>query len=214
MSDEEIRDGDLTPLEKDLASLTPRADRLDPGWGDYLAREAELLGSPRPDDGRLKTCPTAGACPYCGRKATRRWAWPAAFSAMTAVAATLFVALLVGQVADVPPVGQASPLAHDNSAAQTPQPSPENTGQPTTLVQHRPDPSANPQPAPLAAPDSAPGPIAAIPRHGWRLSGPALLESQWPRPAPNAKSSLAEVAGVPPSYRQLLGQYLGQPEGY
>ena len=219
MSEREIRDEELTPFESDLASVAPRAGGLDPGWGDYLAKEAELLGSRGPEG-----YPADQACPYCGRRVNgrfRRWAWPAAFSAMTAVAATLLAALLVGQVSNAPAVGQASSLAQ-TTPPQSSQTGRENIGQAGTPVQRGPDSPANPKPALPVGPDSMFAPLAAVPRHGWRLSGSAAPELQWLAepirgplpPTPKAKSSLAEVAGVPLSYRQLLGQFLGQPEGY
>jgi len=70
MSQEENQPEDLKALEAALAALVPRGDRLDRDRLMFLAGQA------------------AGSQP---RAARHRWAWPAAFSAMTAAAASLLV---------------------------------------------------------------------------------------------------------------------------
>jgi hypothetical protein len=74
MSHEENRPEDLKALEAALAALVPRGDRLQRDRLMFLAGRA---AASRP-----------------GAAVSRRWAWPAAFSAMTAVAASLLVMLV------------------------------------------------------------------------------------------------------------------------
>ncbi len=95
MFGDEKENEDLKTFEEALASLRPRADGLDPRWRFLLAQEATLNQNLSGGDSQV-----AGQflCSRCGavssrRGDKRRWAWPAAFSAMTAVAAALLVAL-------------------------------------------------------------------------------------------------------------------------
>lgn len=103
MSNQENQNEDLSALEAALSELRPRADRLDPRWPSRLAEE---FANPRGTHVLLKHSPRdcdnpAGhefLCIHCGSAAevvgrTRRWAWPAAFSTMSAVAALLLVML-------------------------------------------------------------------------------------------------------------------------
>jgi hypothetical protein len=95
MSDHENQDEELKAFEAALGSLRPRADGLDRRWRFLLAEEAAFNRS-LPDDEVLAAARVV--CTRCGGALARgrvRWAWPTAFSAMTAVAAVLFVALLV-----------------------------------------------------------------------------------------------------------------------
>ncbi|HUT92254.1 MAG TPA: hypothetical protein VMY37_22355 [Thermoguttaceae bacterium] len=69
---------DLKAVEDELASLRPRDDRLDRERLAFLAGQASVGGRSA----------ERGA-------AAARWAWPGACAGMTAVAATLLVALLV-----------------------------------------------------------------------------------------------------------------------
>ena len=118
MSDKEYENQgeDLTAFEAALGSLRPRGDRLDPRWRSLLAKEAALMSplppgesqgegnmSPLlPGEGQGEGCKLSGGhrfiCVRCGREAPTnqgvgRWAWPAAFSTVTAVAAILLVML-------------------------------------------------------------------------------------------------------------------------
>jgi hypothetical protein len=68
---------DLKSVEAQLASLFPRVDRLDRDRLIFLAGQASSAGPEWP-----------------GRGVVRRWAWPAAFSAMTALAASLAMMLV------------------------------------------------------------------------------------------------------------------------
>jgi hypothetical protein len=76
MSQEEHRFADLTAFEAALASLTPRVEGFDRERLFFLAGQASVL----PAEGTAR-----------GRRAD--WGWPAAFSAMTAVAASLLIML-------------------------------------------------------------------------------------------------------------------------
>jgi hypothetical protein len=97
MFGEEKQSEELKAFEAALASLRPQTDGLDPRWRSLLAKEATL-------NEKLSTDETLAAGPFLcsrcggalsGRRDKRRWAWPAAFSAMTAVAAALLVAVVV-----------------------------------------------------------------------------------------------------------------------
>jgi hypothetical protein len=92
MSPEEKLPEELKAFEAALASLTPSADRLSRDRVMYLAGQAAL--SATEGDSPIFSAKKSGQSPM----PKTRWAWPAAFSAMTAVAATLAV-LLVSQPA-------------------------------------------------------------------------------------------------------------------
>jgi hypothetical protein len=85
-------------FEAALRSLRPRADALDRRWRFLLAQEAAFNNSLPENEvqaaGR-SVCTRCGGTLSPGRSRQSRWAWPTAFSTMTVVAATLFVALLV-----------------------------------------------------------------------------------------------------------------------
>ena len=92
-----------------LAALRPRAGRLDCRWRSLLAKEAALTATivgdatlPSPfgrgagGEGCVDPAGHRFMCIHCGSDArvvrgAGRWAWPAAFSGMTAVAAVLLV---------------------------------------------------------------------------------------------------------------------------
>ena len=121
MFDNENQDEDLKAFEASLGSLRPRADGLDRRWRFLLAQEAALngnLGDSRlcfsitslddepvsPEDQaetdvmlkhNLPICVRCGGAVSNAHNSKRRWAWPTAFSGMTAVAAALLVALVV-----------------------------------------------------------------------------------------------------------------------
>jgi hypothetical protein len=76
--EEEKRIGDLKEIEAALASLVPRADRLDRDRLMFLAGQASVVR--RGQDRVVRVA---------------RWAWPSAFAATSAVAAGLLVALLM-----------------------------------------------------------------------------------------------------------------------
>ena len=115
MSSDENHEEDLTHVEAELASLVPRRDRVDPGWGSFLAAMAsrntsQSVAQGRPAETAACESPSGHVfvCIYCGKggpRSTRlpRWAWPASLAAMTSAAAILLVMLLAQpdqQVAD------------------------------------------------------------------------------------------------------------------
>jgi hypothetical protein len=104
MSDKEKTPEELKPVEAELAALRPRRDRFDPQWRDFLAKAADLNAAPANAATNRPACSAPGdhlfLCVYCGVgqprvSRVRRWAWPAAFSAMTAAAAVLLTMLSV-----------------------------------------------------------------------------------------------------------------------
>ena len=122
-------------FEQALSSLVPRAARLDRDRLMFLAGQAALLPLPL-GEGRgvglgkgqehgEKSCGSAALTLTLSQRERgpeRRWGWPAAFSAMTAVAATLLVMVvnrpaprvierIVRVPIDAPPVVAAAPLA-------------------------------------------------------------------------------------------------------
>jgi hypothetical protein len=103
MFGEEKQSEDLKAFEAALAALRPRADGLDPRCRFLLAQEATLNQNLPASDALAAgqfICSRCGAA-SSGRGAGRRWAWPAAFSAMTTVAAVLLLALVVRVVSPV-----------------------------------------------------------------------------------------------------------------
>jgi hypothetical protein len=98
MSDNENQDEDLKAFEASLAALRPRADGLDRRWRFLLAQEAALNGHLSDNDvlaAGQSICVRCGGAVSVGRRDKHRWAWPTAFSGMTAVAAALLLALVV-----------------------------------------------------------------------------------------------------------------------
>ena len=115
MSDRKNQDEDLTPFERALASLGPRADGLDGRWlavSAETARQAAAVDAASQGPGQPACESPAGhqfVCLHCGRAgpsdsgastptAARsrmgRWAWPAAAAVMTGVAAVLLAMLV------------------------------------------------------------------------------------------------------------------------
>ena len=101
-------DPDMKAFEAALAALRPCADRLDSRWRSLLAEEASqtaaILPSPAGRGAGGEGCVNPAGhrflCIHCGSEAPatpriRRWAWPTAFSGMTAVAAVLLMMLAV-----------------------------------------------------------------------------------------------------------------------
>ena len=111
MSGQENQNEKLTSFEKKLAAMRPQSGRFDSEWRTLLAQEAAGDNAARLDAdvpfSSPSTCCGGSAqhqfvCIQCGcefqasrRREKRRWAWPGAFSGMSIVAVTLFVALLV-----------------------------------------------------------------------------------------------------------------------
>ncbi len=193
----------LKAIEAELASLTPRTDRLDRERLIFLAgRQSAAAGEVSP--------------------AKRRggWGWPAAFAAMTAVAAGLLVMLWSRPEApgDVPFVVVPPERALDDGAAP-PQESPESLPDEGHV-----EPPPVPQ-EPPAEPTSRRSLLAAVGldwirpsargKLGPEASYPRLLDrvlageiDDWPLPAPGWGG---RRASAPVSYRELLNKELGSP---
>jgi hypothetical protein len=129
MFGEEELSEELKAFEAELASLRPRADGLDPRWRFLLAQEARLNENVPAGEALAAgpfLCSRCGSA-LSGRRGKRRWAWPAAFSAMTTVAAALLLALLarIEPQAVTPGSGEnalpvAAPLAEDRADLHSP----------------------------------------------------------------------------------------------
>lgn len=132
MSPDEGKEGllpELTAIEAVLASLAPRTDRLNRERLMFLAGQASAAARP-------ERC-----------RAWTRWLWPAAFSAMTAVAAMLLVMLVVqpGQIARhgadrtaLAPAPSAEAKTAQDAGAASMQLSPEKRAEPSPDDEARP----------------------------------------------------------------------------
>ena len=125
MAQEQNQNEDLKAFEAALAALTPRADRLDRERLMFLAGQA-MAEARQGQPGRQTSCTVADGTPT-GPAAPRRWPWPAAFAAMTAVAASLLVAILirpaqvvervVERIVEVPAPQAVAGLVHEDGNA-------------------------------------------------------------------------------------------------
>jgi hypothetical protein len=95
--------GKLKPLEARLAALSPCPDRLDRDRLMFLAGQASLV------DAKFERVRTLGSRLESG-------VWPAAFVAMSAVAATLFVMLVGARERFAPPASSAAVSGHSDRA--------------------------------------------------------------------------------------------------
>lgn len=169
MSEQENKDADLTPFEAALASLAPRVEGFDRQRLMYLAGRESALRELR------------------GGRRVGRWAWPAAFATMTAVAASLLVMVCIRPgptiiVRETPPMT----VAQQTDAIRP-------TGQAA---------------APKQPNDRANGDTYAELRQQMLRYGPELY-----RPRPAADSVGIAVAQGPLTYHELLEQLLGdQPQ--
>ena len=194
---------DLKAIEAELASLSPRTDRLDRERLIFLAGQQSVAS------GDISPARHGG-----------HWGWPAAFAAMTAVAATLLAMLLLwpetpGEVRFVE-VPVESPGDHDLATdGKLPARPPED---------RRVEPSPEPrEPSAEPVPRSS---LFALVGLEWmqrydrdrfspdsrypRLLDQVLAEGidSWPSPAPVGG---AKRASAPVPYRELLNQELGNP---
>jgi len=150
-SDFRLPTSERAPLEAMLSSLAPRAAQFERDRLMFLAGQASVLPLPLgegrgegfgkgPEQGE-ESCGGAALTLTLSQRETgpeRRWAWPAAFSAMTAVAATLLVMVvnrpeprvierIVRVPIDAPSVVAAAPLAereHSEIESERPLPAP------------------------------------------------------------------------------------------
>ena len=211
---------DLKAIEAELASLSPRTDRLDRERLIFLAGQESVLAK----GGMKGTVPFSlrenRDSPLRENRDSPRLFWPAAFAAMTTVAATLLVMLLLRpetpaevRFVEVPAESPGDrDLAPDGKLPARPpedrpvEPSPEPR-----------EPSAEPAPRSslfasvgwdwLQLSDRGQlGPEASYPR----LLDKVLKEGidDWPLPAPVGG---ARRASAPVPYRELLNQELGKP---
>jgi len=84
----------MKAFEAALASLVPRTDRLDRDRLMFLSGRASVVGisaETSAREGATGVSPVPGGAYGQDARATRQWAWPGAFAAMTALAATLLV---------------------------------------------------------------------------------------------------------------------------
>ena len=193
---------DLKTFEAELATLVPRTDRLDRDRLIFLAGEQSAAAS--------------------NRRATahRGWVWPAAFSAMTAVAATLAMIVLlrpqpqvVVRLVEVP----AEPVVAED-------PSPSETIEPAlSEPEHAEPPNDSPADVPGAGgsifwaliglpwpPDRpAAWPNSTRPNPRQELQILAEGRDPWPRPAATATQS-TKPQTVPIPRRQMLKQMLDE----
>jgi hypothetical protein len=98
MFDNEEQDGELKAFEASLGGLRPRADGLDRRMRFLLAQEATLnrdLQDSEVQLGRQFVCVRCGGVVANPNNGKRRWAWPTAFSGMTAVATALLMMLVL-----------------------------------------------------------------------------------------------------------------------
>ena len=205
-AEEENRLDDLKEIEAALASLVPRGDRLSRDRLMFLAGQASVGGrtgamaTPGTDRRLVAPCtprrnmPTTsvGMAPSRGA----RWAWPSAFAAMSAVAASLLVALLVR-----PETGSGNRIADASTPGQPP---PENASVPGRT------PASG-----LQTPDSG---LSTYPE-GTALRFPRSRDSYHELLArvldrgldawkPPAGSGVTVTAAAPATYRELLETFL------
>ncbi len=190
MSEHKEQSSEMTSFERDLAALAPRVGGFDRERLIFLAGQAAALR----DSG-------AGVSPagYSagGTPAPRmRWAWPAAFSAMTAVAAALLVMLCTRPTATVATSGQKdsrASIAKLEPAAKTTdsQPQSESQAAPTQREEDIAD---------ATFPESDPALRVELRRHGIDFSKPRVIASDSP----------TVIAKAPMTYFELLSRLQGK----
>ena len=161
MSEEE----GLKAFEAALASLVPRTDRLDRDRLMFLAGQASVAGvsaETSTSEGATGVSPVAGKEHGQDARATRGWAWPVAFSAMTAVAATLLVLLLTQP--GPPMIGKGAPEDRGSVESPVAPESPRRDTPPAGVPpEHRlPDWPESPRPGPGGTTVLALGPIGRV----------------------------------------------------
>jgi len=212
-AEEENRLDDLKEIEAALASLVPRGDRLSRDRLMFLAGQASVAGrtdamaTPGTDRRLVAPCtsrrnmPTTsvGVAPARGA----RWAWPSAFAAMSAVAASLLVALLVR-----PETGSGNRIADASAPGQPP-------AERAAVPDRTPASSLQPPDSGLRTPDS----VLSTHPEGTALRFPPSRDSYHELLArvldrgldawkPPAGSGVTVTAAAPATYRELLETFL------
>jgi hypothetical protein len=202
MSSEEELSPELKSFEAELASLSARTDRLDRDRLMFLAGQA-----------------SAAQKPAAGRLFGSAWAWPVALGAMTTVAATLLVALLVQPQPEIVERLIEVPSERPNRAVA-------GIDDRRAGASDRSERQPSPSPQEFTVPAPPPGRLVSVydgPRGqaDWTLlpaKAPyAQLRDQvlargldWWTPSP-IRSSDPERAAAPATYRNVLESLLGQP---
>jgi hypothetical protein len=216
MSGEEERRDELTAFEDALASLRPSGDHLDPRWREFLAKQASLTAAIASGQcSELLEALSQGygaadgalVCAFCGRsgptpKGVRRWRWPAAFAAMTTVAATLLVMLAIRPGAQVAggPEGAVSPKAVREKSEVPAKPSPEVTPTRSELAARTAAPRHDPRLSRRA-------PAAAYPQLRDRIMEQGF--NAWETPSGGSDEDW-QMAGASLSSRELLDRLLNE----
>ena len=179
---EEKRFEDLKDIEAALASLVPRGDRLSRDRLMFLAGQASVVH--RGQDGAERAA---------------RWAWPSAFAAMSAVAASLLVALLVR-----PETGSGDRIAHVSAPLP---PSAEKPavadGTPSSIV-HPPDSILRTPDSRLTVHVQATSLRFPPPRDSYHELLARVLDRGLDAWKPPAGSGATVPAAAPATYRELL----------
>ena len=194
MSREEERSEDLKAFEAALAALFPRVEGFDRERLIYEAGRASGRAESR--ERRVESQePGRRRSALDSRPSTlRHWAWPGAFSAMTAVAATLLAMLLMRPEPQMATQAVSAPVAEDTLATRH---SPPATGHSPLATGHSPLATGN---SPLATGHSSEPPAVGdrgiaqrALMHGIDLSAQPVLP----------RSGGLQMASVPASVREL-----------
>jgi hypothetical protein len=220
MSQQDKPLNDSSPFEAALAGLAPRVEGFDRERLIFLAGQAAAMrerGAGVPPAGDVGVPALAGfsrpSPPKSGTPAPlRRWAWPAAFSAMTAVAASLLVMLCTRTEPMIASAG-AGPKGTTANVSGTLRVQPD--GGPRSVPDTSPDSMPDwlaiwlsPAPpaekaadvADAAFPESDPALRAELQRHGLDFR----------RPRESASGGTVVVANGPLTYYELLNRLQGK----
>jgi len=181
-AEEENRLDDLKEIEAALASLVPRGDRLSRDRLMFLAGQASVAR--RGQDGAVRAA---------------RWAWPSAFAAMSAVAASLLVALLVR-----PETGSGDRIAHVSAPVRPPAEKPAAADRTPASSLQPPDSSLQTPDSRLSAHVQATSLRFPPPRDSYHELLARVLDRGLDAWKPPAGSGATVPAAAPATYRELL----------